>query len=162
MTRWPTICAHVIKISTKYFKHALSCLWLGSFAENPSFLATATYDEIDNGDWSKQQHFYRQLSFHASCNMSSHRPFHRDYFPTKGNHRELMAWGIIINRNSWTALISGYHRHYQASARSLKMHCCHYMPPPCLPHLVWLEVFISCCCCNVQHIILYQNNLPLY
>ena len=86
---------------------------LGLFAENPSFLVTATYDEIDNGDWSKQQQFYQQLSFHASCNMSSHRPFHRDYFPTKGNHRELRAWGIIINRDSWTALISGYHRHYQ-------------------------------------------------
>ena len=129
MTRWPTICAHVIKISTKYFKQALSCLWLGSFAENPSFLATATYDEIDNGDWSKQQQFYQQLSFHASCNMSSHRPFHRDYFPTKGNHRELRAWGIIINRDSWTALISGYHRHYQASARSLIMHCYHYNAP---------------------------------
>ena len=111
------------KVSTKYLEHALSCLWLGLFAENPSFLVTATYDDIDYCDWSKQQHFYRQLlSFHASCNMSSHRPFHRDYFPTKGNHRELRAWGIIINRDSWTALISGYHRHYQASAKSLIMH----------------------------------------
>ena len=96
-------------------------LSLGSIRNSCDVLVTATYDEIDNGDWSKQQQFYQQLSFHASCNMSSHRPFHRDYFPTKANqHRELRAWGIIINRDSWTALISGYHRHYQASTRSLR------------------------------------------
>ena len=99
---------------------------LGLFAENPSFLVTATYDEIGNGDWSKQQQFYQQLSFHASCNMSSHRPFHRDYFPTKANHRELRALSSIATAGQ---LLSQAIIVIISLQRGLIMHCYHYNAP---------------------------------
>ena len=83
-----------------------------SSARGESMLIPLIMISIDN--WSKHVFFSQAAVFYQLC-TSHHRPYHCDYF----SNEKLIIGRIIINPDSRTFLIWGYHRNYRASIDAL-------------------------------------------